>query len=108
TSIKALSSSIRRWVVAGNKRTSDGRANAVSSSCRGVASNHPHAVDTVCGSRGSRNVGTTECGRRYAQNGRLLLRSIDCAIGNGGCRSARIADSAVGDFLSLALLGVLK
>jgi hypothetical protein len=43
-------------------------------------------------------VGTTGFGRRYAQNGRLSLRSIRCAIGNGGCRSARIGDSAVATF----------
>jgi hypothetical protein len=30
-----------------------------------------------------------------------------CAISSGGCRSARIGDSAVGRFLSLALLAVV-
>jgi hypothetical protein len=64
-------------------------------------------VDTGCGSRGARSVGTTGVGRRHAQNGHLSLRSIGCAIGNGGCRSARIGDSAVGDFLSLALLAIV-
>jgi Ion channel len=73
-------------------------ADVRSSSCRGVASNYPHAVVTVCGSCGARNVGATGFGRRYARNWHPSFCRAGSAISNGGCRSARIGDSAVGTF----------
>src|ERR1700751_396463 len=86
---------------------SRGRVDVVLSSCCGAASNNPHAVVTVRGSCSARSVGKTGVARRYAQNGRLSLRCLGCAIDNGGRRSARIGNSALGRFPSLALLTVV-
>jgi len=83
------------------------RADVYSSICRGVVPDHPHAVVTVCGSRGAHRLGTTGVGRRYPRNGRPSFHCVSCAIDDGGCRSTRIGDSAVGRLLSLALLAVV-
>src|SRR5260370_30515819 len=82
-------------------------ADVSSSSRRRVAADNPRAVVTVCGSCGADSVGTTHVGARYAKNWHPSFCRAGCAISYGGCRSARIGDSAVGRFLSLALLAVV-
>ena len=107
TNITAWSSSIKRWAAVGNEPTAKGESRCLFIDWRGVASDKPHAVVTIGRNHRARRLGTTCIGARYPRNERPSLRRVGCAIDDGGCRSTRVGDSAVGRLLSMVLLTVV-